>query len=294
MTVLRNLYILNMLLYSIFYSYVLAQEPHVFTRAKKYSSGSGINLTDYLVSEKYDGIRAYWDGEKLISRNGNTFHSPDWFTADFPTQSLDGELWIARSHFEQTVSIVTRDAPHQGWEKIKYMVFDLPNTSGNFYSKLEQMEKLINRSKNKNLLLIKQEKIIDEITLMQKLDEIIAQGGEGLMLRRIQPLKNGSRTADLLKVKKFEDAEATVLQHLSGKGKYTGMMGSIRVKDTLGNIFKIGSGFSDQTRKDPPAIGSIITFKHYGHYQSGIPRFPVFWRQRNDTLKAKKADEKNL
>lgn len=284
MSILRNLCILNMILYSIFSLYAIAQEPHVFTAAKKYISGSRINLTNYLVSEKYDGIRAYWDGEKLISRKGNIFSPPDWFVADFPTQALDGELWIARGKFEQTVSVVTRNAPHQGWEKIKYMIFDLPNENGDFYSKLEMMEKLINSSKSKYLLLVKQESIIDEIMLMQKLDEITEEGGEGLMLRRIQPLKDGERSADLLKAKKFEDAEATVLQHLQGKGKYRGMMGSIRVKDTLGNIFKIGSGFSDQMRMDPPAIGSIITFKHYGYYQSGTPRFPVFWRQRDDQL----------
>ena len=287
MIILRIVCIFNIMLYTIFYPHIIAQESPAFTltKAKKYISGSGINLADYLVSEKYDGIRAYWDGEKLISRKGNIFAAPDWFTADFPNQALDGELWIARGKFEQTVSVVNRDAPHQGWQQIKYMVFDLPNKHDNFYSKLATMKKLINSAKSKYLLLVKQEKITDEMVLMQKLDKITEKGGEGLMLRRIEPLKNGNTSADLLKVKKFEDAEAIVLQHLPGKGKYQGMMGSIRVKDTLGNTFKIGSGFSDQMRMEPPAIGSLITFKHYGYYQSGTPRFPVFWRQRNDDLK---------
>lgn len=256
-----------------------AANPPELTLAKKYTGG--INLSNYWVSEKYDGIRAYWDSKNLISRNGNIFNAPTWFTADFPTIPMDGELWINRHFFEETVSIVNRHQPHLGWEKIKYMVFDLPTASGDFDSRLQRMQQLADSQKSQFLVIAKHEKLIDEQALFQKLDDITALGGEGLMLRRTKSLYTAGRSMNLLKLKKFEDAEAIVLKHNTGQGKYQNMMGSITVQDANGQIFKIGSGFSDQERRQPPSLGSSITFKYQGHYKTGTPRFPVFWRQHN-------------
>jgi DNA ligase-1 len=252
-----------------------------FALAEKYEGD--IELADYWASEKYDGIRAYWDGEKLISRNGNAFAAPDWFVAGFPSAHLDGELWLSRGRFEETSSIVTRDAPHEGWRKIKFMVFDLPAAGGDFDSRLIQLRTIIGAAQSEFLFVVPQEKISGEEELLKKLEEITSGGGEGLMLRRAASLHKSGRSNDLLKVKKFDDGDAVVIGHNPGKGKYRGLLGSVTVKTAAGVIFRIGSGFTDAMRANPPPLGATITFKHYGFFQSGKPRFAVFWRLRADS-----------
>lgn len=259
----------------------VADEQPAFSLAKQYVAGT--KLSEYWVSEKYDGVRAYWNGKAFISRNGNTFYAPAWFTDDFPNIPLDGELWVGRKQFAKTMSIVSRYQPHQEWNKIKYMVFDMPTAGGDFDSRLQKMRQLFADRSYEFLVLVKQEKILDEQTLLKKLDDLSAIGGEGLMLRRAKSLHEDGRSSDLLKLKKFSDAEAIVLQHNAGKGKYQGMMGSILVRSTDGQVFKIGSGFNDQERRQPPPVGSTITFKHQGHYETGTPRFPVFLRPYKST-----------
>ena len=71
-----------------------------------------------------------------------------------------------------------------------------------------------------------------------------------------------------------------MLEHLPGKGKYLGMMGSVRVRMRNGKTFKIGSGFSDYERQHPPAICSVVTFKYYDVTINGIPKFASYLRQK--------------
>src|SRR5688500_4024783 len=71
--------------------------------------------TGWWMSEKLDGIRAYWDGETFTSRLGNQFFAPDWFVEDLPADTLDGELWVGRKMFSTTTSIVKSGAAGQAW-----------------------------------------------------------------------------------------------------------------------------------------------------------------------------------
>jgi DNA ligase-1 len=116
--------------------------------------------------------------------------------------------------------------------------------------------------------------------LRRKLGEIESLGGEGLMLRKPNSQYTVGRSYDLLKVKTFEDAEATVIKHLPGSGKHSGRLGALQVELPSGIQFAIGTGFTDQERENPPPVGSIITFKYYGFHESGIPRFASFLRVR--------------
>lgn len=103
--------------------------------AKVYKKSS--DLSHYWASEKYDGVRAYWDGQQFISRQGNIYHAPDWFTQNFPKRPLDGELWLARNSFGQLLSTVTKDTPlDEEWQQLSYRVFELPEVSGTFALKL--------------------------------------------------------------------------------------------------------------------------------------------------------------
>ncbi len=242
----------------------------------------GVDVSDYLVSEKLDGVRAYWDGEKLISRGGNIFVSPDWFTEGFPSEPMDGELWVGRNKFEQTVSIVRRKTPHDGWKKIKYMVFDFPGQKGGFQERLSALRAVVKEANNPRLQAVRQFRVADKKELMRKLDRIMALGGEGLMLHRADAPHKSGRSGDLLKLKRFYDKEAVVVAHNPGKGRLRGMLGSVTVETPEGVRFKIGSGFTDSRRKNPPAIGTVITYKYRGLTRTGKPRFPSFWRVRGE------------
>ena len=248
--------------------------------AEKYRQD--IDLSAYWVSEKLDGVRAFWDGERLISRGGNAFSAPSWFTAGFPRVALDGELWAGRGRFEETASIVARSIPHDGWRQVRYMVFDLPADPDVFDVRLQNLRAVVATSQNEFLAVVVQKQIADHKSLLNKLDEVILAGGEGLMLHRGDSRYHGGRGMDLLKLKRFDDAEGIVIAHNPGKGKFTGMMGSVTVRTADGITVKVGSGFSDDERKTPPPIGATITFKHQGFTGTGKPRFPVFWRIRED------------
>ena len=242
-----------------------------------------IPLTEYWVSEKFDGVRAYWNGKQLVSRLGNIYHAPDWFIADFPSTSLDGELWLGRQRFDELSGAVRKNLPVDSeWKAIRFMVFDLPAAQGEFDQRLATLRNLIANNTSPYLILVEQQKFRNEASLMQYLDAVIAKGGEGLMLHLGSAPYRSTRSDDLLKLKRYQDAEAKVIKHIEGKGKYTGMLGAILVETDKGLRFKIGSGFSDADRNNPPPIGSLITYKYYGLSGNGIPRFASFLRIRND------------
>lgn len=241
-----------------------------------------IQLSEYWVSEKLDGVRAYWNGENLISRQGNIYHAPHWFIADFPNSTLDGELWLGRQRFDELSGTVRKDIPIDSeWMLIRYMVFDSPDAGGNFDQRLAQLKTIIDGKSSPYLKLVKQQKFSAEPALMAYLDEVIALGGEGVMLHLGSAPYRSIRSDDLLKLKRYQDAEAVVIGHLPGKGKYEGMLGAILVETDDGRRFKIGSGFSDAQRQAPPAIGTNITYKYVGLTSTGIPRFASFLRIRN-------------
>ncbi len=234
------------------------------------------------MSEKLDGVRGYWTGKEMVSRSGNLFHVPEWFTRNFPSTPLDGELWLGRQSFEELVSIVRRKSADTDWEKVRYFIFDAPQAEGGFEKRLEFARRWFLEHPNLFVEILEQQICEDEEHLRRKLGEIESLGGEGLMLRMPGSLYTIGRSYDLLKVKTYEDAEATVIRHISGSGRNAERLGSLLVELPNGIQFKIGSGFSGQERDYPPPVGSIITFKYYGFYKSGIPRFASFIRVREE------------
>ncbi|WP_296051574.1 DNA ligase [uncultured Alteromonas sp.] len=239
-----------------------------------------IAISEYLISEKLDGIRARWTGSKLVTRNGHPITPPAWFTQNWPQEPMDGELWSQRSDFETIASTVLSHHPDERWQAIRMMVFDLPITDLPFERRVARMKKLVAETRHPNLRMIQQFTLDSLPALESALDNIIRQGGEGLMLHHRQARYQQGRNPGLLKAKRFQDDEAKVLAHLPGKGKFKGLMGSLLVESRQGQQFKIGSGFSLAQRRSPPPIGSWITYKYYGLTQRGIPRFASFLHQR--------------
>ena len=239
----------------------------------------GITLVDYWVSEKLDGVRGYWDGEKLLTRGGQRINAPPWFTAGWPKTPLDGELWAGRQQFSHAVSTVRREMPDDAaWRRMRFMVFDLPAHPGSFDQRLAALQSTLAKLAVPWLQPVAQSKLNDHAALRRLLQQTVRQGGEGLMLHRGASLYRAQRSDDLLKVKTHEDAEARVIAHLPGKGKYQGMLGALLVETPDGLRFKLGSGFSDEQRRRPPALGSVVTYRFRGLNDSGIPRFASFMR----------------
>ncbi|WP_068544755.1 DNA ligase [Thalassotalea crassostreae] len=237
-----------------------------------------IDVSLYLVSEKLDGIRGYWTGSEMRTRTGRLIHTPVWFTRDFPKIPLDGELWIGRGKFEQTLSVVRSQKADERWREITYQLFDLPFQPSVFSDRVSKMKKLVEQSQSRYLQVIEQKQMVNHTELIEYLDQVLTLGGEGVMLHKKSALYTQGRNHSLLKLKPFQDAEAKVIEHFPGKGKYQNVMGSILVESSDGKRFKIGSGFTDSQRQSPPAIGSFITYRFYGKTANGIPRFATFMR----------------
>lgn len=240
-----------------------------------------VQLADWWVSEKLDGVRAIWDGEQLRFRSGRPITAPRWYIEHFPRQPLDGELWMGRGTFEKVSAATRRKQPKdEEWRQIEYRLFELPGADGTFTLRVAQMARLTRQLGIPWLLPVEQKRVKDRAALFHWLDQVVAAGGEGVMLHRANAHYHGGRSSDLLKLKPWQDAEATVVAILPGKGKYQGMMGALLVEDEQGRRFRLGSGFSDRQRQQPPEIGAVVTYKFTGLTKNGLPRFASFLRLR--------------
>ena len=242
-----------------------------------------VAVPDFLVSEKLDGVRARWDGRSLWTRGGARIAAPAAFTRGWPTDPMDGELWIARGRFDEVSATVRRvRADPQAWRRVRFMAFDLPANPRPFAERVVRMRVLIAGADNPQLAMIPQRRFATAAELDAELARVVAGGGEGLMLHRRSARYRPGRSEDLLKYKPHQDAEAQVVAHLPGKGKYQGMMGALQVRTPEGRRFRIGTGFTDAQRAAPPPLGAWVTYRYTGLTSTGLPRFARFVRLRDD------------
>ncbi len=238
-----------------------------------------LDPTGWWLSEKLDGVRAYWDGAKLWSRLGNVLHAPEWFVAGLPNHPLDGELFLARKSFQKTIAIVRRQDKSDHWKQVKFLVFDAPAHGGPFEARCDCLRALAKH----NHAAVHEHTLCKSLAhLKEELARIEALGGEGLMLRQPKSLYVAGRSSTLLKVKSFKDDEAVVIAHQPGAGRHKGRLGALLVRLANGKEFSIGTGFSDKQRESPPPIGSTVTFHYQELSDGGVPRFPTFHAVRDD------------
>ena len=255
--------------------------PPAVSLAQTYRDG--VDVAAYWVSEKLDGVRARWDGHALFSRTGNRFNAPPWFGAGFPAMPLDGELWMGRGTFEKLSGVVRRTTPDdEAWREVRFMVFDLPAHAADFSRRWQRLGEIFATLDSPHIGLVEQRRLTSRKALMALLDAVTEQGGEGLMLHKADSLYRAGRSANLLKLKRHEDAEAKVVGHLPGKGKFASMLGALLVEMPDGRRFRLGTGFTDEQRRHPPRLGATVTYKHYGKTNTGLPRFASFLRVRDE------------
>ena len=241
-----------------------------------------LDPTGYLVSEKYDGVRAWWDGEQLRFRSGDPIAAPAWFLAQLPAQPLDGELWLGRGAFQKLVSAVRRNLPWDpAWRQIQYMVFDLPGAAGTFAQRWARLSVVVKQAGFAPLQAADQWQVPNRLALLRQLQTVVDSGGEGLMRHRADALHRAGRSPALLKLKPVHDAEATVVGYQAGRGKHLGRLGALQVRTDQGIVFLLGTGFSDAERENPPPMGARISYTYRGHTDGGAPRFASYWRRRD-------------
>lgn len=243
----------------------------------------GLPLQDYWVSEKYDGVRGFWDGRTLRTRGGETVQAPAWFTAGWPKVPMDGELWAGRGRFSHAQSTTRQQQPGDvAWRQIRFMVFDLPGDKGTFDQRLPALSALVESLGQPWVQAVPQRRVANDAALQALLHRTVRAGGEGLMLHRGASLYRAGRSDDLIKVKTHEDTEARVVAHLPGKGRHAGRLGALLVETPSGQRFRLGAGFSDADRERPPPVGSWVTYRFRGTHDGGLPRFASFVRERED------------
>ncbi|HEX9263978.1 MAG TPA: DNA ligase [Candidatus Binatia bacterium] len=245
--------------------------------------GPQVDPTKYLVSEKYDGVRAMWDGRVLRFRSGRAVNAPPWFIAKLPAPALDGELWLGRGRFEALSGIVRKTAPQDDeWRQINYMIFELPSAPGAFAERARRIKEIVAQAGWGQLVAVEQFRVADRAVLKRRLDEVVRGGGEGLMLHLADASYVTGRSDVLLKLKPLQDTEAVVIEHVPGKGKYQGRLGALRVRALDGKRFLIGTGFTDEVRKNPPPVGTTVTYTYRGLTNTGLPRFASYLRVREE------------
>lgn len=247
------------------------------------SASAAIDVPSYLVSEKLDGVRAYWDGQALWFRSGHRVPAPAWFVARLPPRPLDGELWAGRGRFEAVSGWVRKTEPVDSeWAQVRYMVFELPDHAGSFTQRVAAIDDLLAGCDPAVVRAVPQRTFPDAPSLQAELARVVNAGGEGLMLHRADAPYMTGRSDALLKLKPLDDAEAVVIGHQPGKGRHRGRLGALVVRASNGKVFRIGTGLSDALREAPPPIGATVTYTHRGLTKKGLPRFPSFWRVRQD------------
>ena len=258
---------------SIWASTALAQKPDLFL-LKTYDDKKSV--VGWLLSEKLDGVRGYWNGKELLTRGGHKIYAPEWFLAQYPPFAIDGELWTKRSDFETISSIVSRHNPDKRWRNVKHYIFEVPKQQGGLLQRLAVLENYLADKPNTPIRIVEQKPIKTQRQVKNYLAKVVKNGGEGLVVRNPKtPYKTG-RLNTALKVKTYRDTECVVLKILPGKGKYKNKMGSLLCEMNSGQKLKIGTGFSDKQRAKPPVIGTTITFKYYGFTKKGKPKYATF------------------
>lgn len=241
----------------------------------------GHSPSGYLVSEKLDGVRAVWDGQSLRFRSGRVIAAPGWFIAALPKTALDGELWLGRGRFDELSGMVRRELPVDAdWRQVRYMIFDAPGGSEPFAERARTVERVVAQAHQPWLQAVAQRQVADAVALQGLLQQTVQDGGEGLVLHRANALWSPGRSDALLKLKLAPDDDARVVAHLPGKGRNAGKLGALLLETPNGQRFALGTGFTDAQRADPPAIGSVVTYRYRDRTPKGLPRFASFLRVR--------------
>lgn len=155
-----------------------------------------VDPSGWVVSEKLDGCRAFWDGAQLWSRGGKAIAAPACLTAGLPSFPLDGEVWAGRGRFEEA-----RLAVQYGrWtRRCRFMVFDVPLVSAPWPARMQEAARALRGCCWARPVIFTVCRDTDD--LLEKLTRVQRIGGEGLMIREPCAPYTPGRVRTMLKVK---------------------------------------------------------------------------------------------
>lgn len=254
-----------------------------------------INISDYLVSEKLDGVRGFWDGKRLYSKNENLYYPPDDFVKNFPPFAIDGELYCD-AEFEDIIS----DVKKSKFQCVKLYVFEVPNQKGNLEQRLQVLKDYLKIYPNDNIKIIPQLNFKNKDEFFKYFDDITKNGAEGVVLHKKDTDFDTKKGDNIIKFKKYFDDECVItkinytknlLKNYECKWDIKNAQKALKTKKQkeLFNskkneqyIIKIGSGFNKDHRENPLSIGTKITIKYYKISKNLKPIHAVFIRVRKD------------
>ena len=287
-----------------------------FMLAKDFVKGKH-DVQGWFMSEKFDGYRACYSykDKQFYSRQNKPFNAPEWFIEAMPPRLVDGELWIGRNMFQE-MGVVRKKVPiDEEWLNVTFQVYDMPEEPGTFKERIKELKRIVKLTKErwitrrKNfpypfnkldcpVVVAEQIPLKNDAHMTSVYQDIIKNGGEGIMLKDPESSYEGKRSNTLLKYKPNFDEEAIIIDHKPGQGKYSGMLGGFICKplinhDSYSSIdededhqFAI-SGMDDEVRKSykqTHPVGTIISFEHSGKTDKGKPRFGRYTRVRTDVI----------
>jgi DNA ligase-1 len=163
---------------------------------------------------------------------------------------------------------------------MRFMVFDAHTPTQTFTERIVRFQSLVKQISKPWVQAVPQSQVPSHATLKAMLNKTVQAGGEGLVLHRGSSLYQSGRNSDVLKVKPHEDSEAKVIGHEPGQGKHAQRLGALTLETPQGLRFKLGTGFTDAQRENPPAVGQWVTYSYRGLTDKGVPRFASFVRIR--------------
>lgn len=166
---------------------------------------SGQRVGGWLMQEKLDGLRCLWTGRELVSRNGEKFNAPAWFTAGLPIGvPLDGELFAGYGSLGGISNTLARhkSGADCDWKGVRFMVFDAPAFGDDFdvfEYRSSTLEDFVFAAPHADS--IPTRRVVSLAKLRRELKALHKRGGEGFILRDPNALYVAGRTDKVLKFK---------------------------------------------------------------------------------------------
>lgn len=255
----------------------------------------------FFAQPKLDGIRcqAHFDpltlDVSLLTSTGDNITSMEHIQRELRTLYhetpihdgvFDGELYAHNESFNVISGLARRQSyDYTLSKKIKFFIFDyfIPSMDNTFKERLKLLNHIAKfpAFRESKYLEIVETKYVDRFLIEVYLAHQVRNNYEGIILRNPNGYYVPRRTSDLMKLKpRKEDAYkivgVTEAKDIHGEPK--NMLGALVLTDGE-QYFKVGSGLTEQQRKDlwlSPPVGKIAVIKYQElSKEYNVPRFPI-------------------
>ena len=259
--------------------------------------------------EKYDGVRVICVVEnrnpkfytrafneldsKFLSRIGNQILD---LSQGIDGVFFDGELTdLDRKSVSGKVTQMMKGSPKESiGDDLLFNIFDVEPTktikdgkgTSGYTERRALLEQFFKNKSFENIKIAQKWEAKTKDELMPIYEQIVANGGEGVIMKDPSHVYECKRSKSWIKFKEVQDCDLVVTGWYPGEGKREGFIGGFICKDSSGEYqVKVGSGFTEQDlielSKDPnDIIGKIVAIQYNvpiedknGNKSLFLPRF---------------------